>query len=183
MQEIWRDIKGYEGFYQVSNLGNVLSLNYGNRGYAKQLTPKCNNSGRLWVELIVNKKRKPMLIHRLVAMAFIPNPNNHPQINHIDENPKNNRVENLEWCTQEYNIRSYCERHPVRYRPPRRSTDKYKNRLSLTVEQYTKNGEFVRSWDNSVQVKNETGWSDWSISECCRGNRKSAYGFIWRYAN
>ena len=84
MKEIWKDIEGYEGRYQISNLGNVMSLNYGNHGYPRQLTPKCNNSGRLWVELIVDGERKPFLIHRLVAMAFIPNPEGYPQVNHKD---------------------------------------------------------------------------------------------------
>ena len=101
MEEIWKDIDGYEGLYQISNLGNVKSLNYRNQGIERILTPKCNNAGRLWVELARNGDRKPMLIHRLVAMAFIPNPNGYPQVNHMDENPKNNRVDNLEWCTAE----------------------------------------------------------------------------------
>ena len=112
MEEIWKDIDGFEGLYQVSNFGNVMSLNYGNRGYAKKLTPKCNNSGRLWVELLKGGKRKCMLVHRLVALAFIPNPNNFPQINHKDENPKNNFAFNLEWCTQSYNNNYSIERHP-----------------------------------------------------------------------
>lgn len=112
MEEIWKDIDGFEGLYQVSNFGNVMSLNYGNRGYAKKLTPKFNNSGRLWVELLKGGKRKCMLVHRLVALAFIPNPNNFPQINHKDENPKNNFAFNLEWCTQSYNNHYSIERHP-----------------------------------------------------------------------
>lgn len=183
MEEVWKNIEGYEGRYQVSNLGNVLSLNYRNHGYAKQLTPKCNNNGRLWVELFADKKRKPFLIHRLVAAAFIPNLEGHPQINHKDENPKNNRVENLEWCTQEYNIQYYLDRHPAEKRKPRTSTNKYGVRLTLTIEQMTLTGEVVRRWDNSRQVAKELGWSDWSISECCRGKRKTAHGYIWRYAS
>ena len=183
MEEIWKDIQGFEGIYKVSNLGNVLSLNYRKQGYSKLLTPKCNNCGRLWVELRNNGVVKQYLIHRLVAMAFIPNLNNYPEINHIDENPKNNKVTNLEWCTREYNIRYYCEHHKKQKREVRNYSKKYQNRKNLKVNQYTKNGEFIRVWDNARQVFNHKGWSDWSISECCRNKRKTAYGFIWQYAN
>lgn len=182
MQEIWKDIKGYEGLYQVSSLGNVMSLNYQNHGYAKLLTPKCNNTGRLWVELCNNNKKNAFLIHRLVALAFIENPNNYPQINHIDENPKNNNVENLEWCTQEYNIKYYLDRHKQE-RKVKNYSSKYKKRIDLKIYQYSLNGKLIKIWNNSREVCKECGWSDWSISECCRGNRKTAYGFIWRYAN
>lgn len=108
MTEEWRDIKGYEGIYQVSNLGNIKALkrkrknglvykehlmkSYDARGGYKRIM-LCDDS--------MNKNR--FMVHRLVAMAFIENPNNLPQINHKDENPKNNNVENLEWCTCKYN--------------------------------------------------------------------------------
>jgi len=183
MVEIWKDVPGYEGLYQISNLGNVLSLNYRNHGYSQVLVPKRNNSGRLWVELYGHRKRKPCLIHRLVATAFIPNPNGYPQINHKDENPTNNRVDNLEWCTGDYNIRYYLERHRGQLGKNRKATDGYGKRLCLAVEQLTLEGRLVRLWDNSRQVFCELGFSDWSVSECCRGNRKTAYGYIWRYAS
>ena len=189
MEEIWRDIEGYEGLYQVSNLGNVLSMNYRHLGYMKNLTPKVNNGGRLWVELMKDGVRRQFLIHRLVATAFIPNENNLPQINHKDENPKNNRVDNLEWCTHRYNMEYTMRRHPDRYPGfngivPRRPERCRKNgkRTAFPVNQLTKAGELVRQWPNSVSVKLEMGWSDWSVSECCRGNRKTAYGFKWQYA-
>lgn len=178
MKEIWKDIAGYEGLYQVSNLGNVRSMNYRGRGIIKNLTPKCNNAGRLWVDLWKNGSGKCYLIHRLVAIAFIPNPHRYPQINHIDEDPKNNRVENLEWCTALYNVRYFNERHPDKLSAPRGS-----NKNVKPVNQISTTGEIVKTWPNSREVLRELGWSDWSISECCRGNRKSAYGFIWQYAN
>lgn len=129
----------------------------------------------------ITVKKRQFLIHRLVAMAFIPNPNGYPRINHIDENPKNNRVENLEWCTQEYNIQYYLERHPPKVKEKR--CLKNKKRKHLKVKQYALDGTLLRKWDNSRQVCVEKGWSDWAISECCRNKRKTAYGFIWRYAN
>lgn len=180
MEEVWKDVQGYEGLYMVSNLGNVKSMNYANRGYARNLVPKTNNSGRLWVELAKNGARKPLLVHRLVATAFIPNPENFPEINHIDENPKNNEVRNLEWCTHEYNNRIYREHHPLRPRTVR--WVKKSPRLHLKVNQIDEHGNIVKQWPNSRDIFKETGMSDWSISECCRGKRKTAYGFKWQYA-
>ena len=182
MNEVWKDVEGYEGRYQVSNLGNVKSLRYGGRNEARNLVPKCNNSGRLWVELFSNGNKKCMLVHRLVAIAFIPNPNNYPQINHIDENPKNNCVENLEWCTCQYNISTYFENHKDFFRN-RKSTQTRKRRLDSAIEQCELNGNLVSTWPNSREVEIQKKWSAWSIQECCRGNRKTAYGYIWRYAN
>ena len=167
MTEVWKDIDGYEG-YQVSNIGNVRSMNYRGTGIAKNLIPKENNCGRLWVEL----KGKPFLIHRLVATAFIPNENNLPQINHKDENPKNNNVENLEWCTGEYNRNAYLANHKGGRR---------KNNV-VPVNQIDCFGNIVKRWDDSRTIANETGMNQWSITQCCDGKRKTAYGFRWQYA-
>lgn len=186
MEEIWKDIQGYEGIYQVSNLGNVKSLNYRNRGYAQNLVPKTNNKGRLWVELAKNRIKKPFQISRLVAETFVENPEKLPIVNHKDENPKNNRVDNLEWCTLSYNVRYSIKRHPERTRKGiqtgKRNCIRNGKLTNLRVYQLTLEGEIVREWDNSTQIKRETGMSDWSISECCRGNRSKAYGFRWQYA-
>ena len=182
--EIWKNIEGYEN-YQVSNLGNVRNLNYnGTKGNVKNLVPKKNNSGRLWVELWANGRGKIFLIHRLVGMAFIPNPDNLPQINHKDENPLNNCVENLEWCTASYNVKYSARLHPERFRNRHYSNHKgHGNKLSLKINQYDLQGNFIRSWDNSRTIFLETGMSDWSITQCCRGNRHTAYGYTWQYAN
>ncbi len=106
MQEIWKDVQGYEGLYQVSNLGKVKSFR-GSCKFGKPkellLKPTLINSGYGVVTLYSNEKRKKFQIHRLVATAFIPNPMNLPCVNHKDENKLNNSVENLEWCTYEYN--------------------------------------------------------------------------------
>ena len=101
--EIWKDIVGYEGCYQVSNLGRVKSLFYNIKGIEKILKPvKCTN-GYLSIHLHKAGKRKCYLSHRLVAEAFIPNPDSLPQVNHKDENITNNIADNLEWCSPKYN--------------------------------------------------------------------------------
>ena len=112
-KEEWRAIQGYEGIYEVSNFGNVRSvdryLDCKIKNVNKHLwkgriiSQQKRKDGRLTVALYSHSKRKRMLVHRVVADAFIPNPNNYPCINHKDENPANNKVENLEWCTYKYN--------------------------------------------------------------------------------
>ena len=111
MEEIWKDIKGYEGLYQVSNLGKVRSLdryvnsNKNSKRLAKgQILKPYLWSGYPNVNLCINQKRKGKQIHRLVAEAFLPNPNNYSIVNHIDENPLNSKLSNLEWCTQKHNV-------------------------------------------------------------------------------
>lgn len=112
MNEEWRPIEGYEGLYEVSNTGRVRSLDmYVKIGYGsyrlhkgKVLSPGKNKDGYLLINLHCNEKNKKCLVHRLVAQAFIPNPDNLPQVNHKDEDKLNNRVENLEWCDAKYNI-------------------------------------------------------------------------------
>ena len=102
--EVWKDIKGYEGLYQVSNLGNVMSLHYrGTKNKKQLLKPAKDKDGYLSIALYKDGKTKQYRVHRLVASAFIPNPNNYSQVNHINEIKDDNRVENLEWCTAKYN--------------------------------------------------------------------------------
>lgn len=185
MREIWKDIPGYEGLYRVSNLGNVKSLNWRNTGEAKNLYLKPHRRGYLQVELAKNGIKKCFVVHRLVATAFLPNDDLLPQVNHKDENKKNNRADNLEWCTQSYNAIYSLNKHPER-KPPRggrrkgcrfKGTNSEKRVLQLNVD-----GTLIREWACSRDIFLQTGMSDWSISECCRGNRKTAYGYKWRYA-
>ena len=104
-KEVWKDIKNYEGLYEVSNFGNVRSLNYNHTNKIKILKPHKNQKGYYLVSLCKNGEVKSHSVARLVAMAFISNPNNYPQVNHKDEDKTNNKVENLEWCNNQYNKR------------------------------------------------------------------------------
>jgi len=189
--EVWKDIEGYEGLYQVSSLGNVRSLNYQKRGYAKNLTPKVNNRGYEWVELRKNGKKKQFVIHRLVGEAFLENPNNYPIINHKDENKTNNKVDNLEWCTLSYNVKYSMERHPERYKVSfshkgnRAKRDFYKLKTkyaNVHINQLSIMGEFIKQWFNFAELKHAKNYHNTSIKECCEGKRKTAYGYRWEFA-
>ena len=122
-QEIWKDIQGYEGLYQISNLGRVKSLEriiITNNGITKKISekilkPYLKGNGYYNIVLRKDSKTKCYFVHRLVAKEFIPNPDNLPQVNHKDENKLNNNVDNLEWCTSKYNNNygTHNERHAL----------------------------------------------------------------------
>jgi len=133
------------------------------------LTPGKDTNGRLLVKLSKNGKKKQLLIHRLVAKAFIPNPLGYPVINHRDENPSNNVVSNLEWCTVRYNncYGTVLKRKAV------------KN--SKSVLQYDEDGNLVKKWSSATEVERQLGFHQTSICKCCRGKLKSAHGFVWKY--
>ena len=167
-EEIWKDIVDYEGLYQISNQGRVKSLKYGKERIMK---PGNNGDGYLFVWLWKNGERKKYKIHRLVAQAFLHNPNNLPQVNHKDEDKTNNKVDNLEWCSSKYNI-NYGTRN-------QRCVDK----ISKPVLKYSKNGELIKEWKSLADVERNLGYFKTNISNCCTGRYNSAYGFIWKYKN
>lgn len=160
----WRPVNGYEGKYEVSNTGMVRSLNYNKTGSIQILKPLNNNLGYLKVRL----SGKSYFIHRLVAQAFIPNPLNLPQVNHKDENKQNNRVENLEWCTAEYN---------TNYGNGNKGRELKHNKPIIQI----KDGHPILKWASAKLVHQCLGWNANNIKECCKGRRKTANGFEWRY--
>ena len=172
MKEIWRDIKGYEGLYQVSNLGRVRSLKFDKE---RVLSAGNCKRGYLLVVLCKDGKPKPYKVHRLVAQAFIPNPDNLPQVNHKDENPTNNVVSNLEWCDSKYN--NNYGTHTERSAKARKN---HPNQ-SKPVFQYTKDGTLVKSYPSASEVMRQTGYAQGNISACCLGKLPNTYGFIWSY--
>lgn len=164
MQEIWKDIPGYENLYQVSNIGNVRSLHnrYKNKEYLK---PCINGKGYLLVSLCKNHSQKSINVHRLVAQVFIPNPNNLPCINHKDENKQNNNVDNLEWCTYQYN-NTYGQRLT-------------KSALKQGIPVKCIETEVIYS--SAYAASRATGIWQSGICLCCKGRKKTAGNFHWQY--
>ena len=178
--EQWLPIEGYEDLYQVSNLGRVKSLNYRKSNQEKILKQDTNKKGYQQVQLYKDRKPKTFRVHRLVANAFIPNPNNLPQVNHKDEVKANNHVSNLEWCTVEYNI-NYGTRNEkvskLMYGKLGKDCPNSKQVIQLTLS-----GEVVRKWDSTMDIQRELGYNQCNISKCCKGKRKTSNGYKWVYA-
>lgn len=186
MEEIFVDIKGYEGLYQISNLGRIKSLLFGKE---KILKGSKDKDGYLKIILCKEEKHKTYKVHRLVATAFIPNPNGYRCVNHKDEDKANNCVENLEWCSNKYNSNyGTCQQRRVKNtdykKVGRKNAEKLLNRKdqSKIVLQYTKDNEFVKEWE-TLRECGRNGFKISNISSCCRGKRKTHKGFIWKYKN
>lgn len=174
MQEIRKDVIGYEQQYQVSNLGNIKSKDrtivdcLGRKRKLKSCEIKIQTSkiGYKQVLLHKNGEVRTHLVHRLVAEAFIPKTEaNKNEINHKDENKSNNNADNLEWCDHKYNI-NFGTR-----------TEK----TSKKVYQYTKSKKKVNEYQSAWEVHRQLGYDQSSICRACNGTRKNAYGYIWSY--
>jgi len=172
--EIWKDIKGYEGLYQVSNMGRVKSLERtlinmnGQKRHWKEriLKQRPTRNGYLQVDLCnISCTRKTLSVHRLVCEAFHENPKNKPCVNHIDENKANNVVSNLEWCT----VKENCN-HGTR-----------NARMAKSVGQYTRDGKLVKVWQSIMEVERQLGFAHSHISKVALGKAKTAYGYVWKY--
>ena len=160
--EIYKDVEGYEGLYQVSNLGNVKSLgNDKTRKEKIRILTKNKKNGYLFLILSKEGKHKRYYIHRLVAQAFIDNPNNLPEVNHKDEDKTNNHVTNLEFCDRKYNV-NYGTR-----------TEKTSKQV-LCVE----TGKVYYS---AYEVERQLGFARSNISSACNGRIKQAYGYTWKF--
>lgn len=174
VEEIWKDIDGYDGKYQVSNLGRIRSIYTGNKHRIIILKPMVQKNGYLYVALWKDNKKKNRLIHRLVALAFVDNPNNYCEVNHKDENKENNSVENLEWCEHKTNINyGTCKQ-----RISESKTNHPKH--SKITYQYTKDGVLVQVWASAAEIERQLGYCAHVISACRGGKIKSAYGYIWK---
>ena len=165
--EIWKDVAGYEGFYQVSNKGNVRSVarkdSRGHRYRGRVLKQGYGSSGYLHIDLHKNGKSKTRAVHRLVAEAFLPNPKGLPQVNHIDELKDNNELANLEWCTREYNVN-----HGTRNKRMAQAQSKKVRAVNA------KTGDVVEF--NSTAAAGRKGYYQSSVSRACRGNYKASTG-------
>ena len=179
MNEIWKtavyDSEIYEELYKVSNLGRILSLNYRNTGKSELMTPFDSGDGYLKVQLWKNGKYKTCSVHRLVAETFLENPENLPEVNHIDEDKTNNRVDNLEWKSH----RDNCN-HGTRNQ--RAAKAKINGKKSKKVLQFTLSGEFIREWP-SIHECERNGFNRGAVAACCHGKQKTHKGFLWMFAD
>ena len=171
MKEEWKDIEGFEGYYQVSNMGNVKSLNYNKTGKEKIMKTWDSGQGYQKVQLCKDGKSKTYTVHRLVATAFLENPDNLPVINHKDENPKNNNVDNLEWCSVLYNntYNGKIERIAEKNKKPIYSINKVSG--------------LIMYWNSIKEASRVLGIAPQSISNCLKGRHKSIKGYTFFYAN
>lgn len=187
-EEIWNNIEGFEGKYMVSSFGRVKRLSSYYRRTEIILNPPLGSRGYLQIILSNNGKRKTYLVHRLVAKAFIPNPNNLTQVNHKDENKQNNCVDNLEWCDSKYNI-NYGNgiKKRVRTNVKNGVYDKIgkinKKNFSKPINQYTKEGVFIKKWDCIMDIQRELGFDHRQINNCLKHRQKTAKGYVWQYAD
>lgn len=187
--EIWRTAiyKGeiYEGLYKVSNLGRVKNINYRNTGRERLMKPSETKSGYLTVGLYKNEKMKTCRVHRLVAEAFLPNPENLPHINHKDEDKTNNFVflneygsvdkekSNLEWKSPKDN----CNHGTRNERISKAMTN---GKLSKRVLQLSLSGDLIKEWESTREC-GRNGFCQGAVSDCCRGKLKTYKGFRWEY--
>ena len=164
-EELWKDIPNYEGLYQISNLGNIMSIRR-----KRLIKSDRRKDGYIQVHLIKDKKMKNFLLHRLVAITFIENYNDYEFINHIDGNKENNSLNNLEWCDRSYNILHAYDNELIKKRKK--------------VEQYDKDNNLLNIYESIMEASKKTNIDRSNISACCKGKKKhkSAGGYIWRYA-
>lgn len=174
--EIWKDIKGYEGLYQISSLGRVKSLKFGKD---KILKPTHTYNKYMRVDLCHHNKVKKHKVHRLVAEAFIPNPEGKSEVNHINTIQTDNRVENLEWCTHKENMNNPLTKE--------KQSKRFKGKQgfglphSKPIVQLTKQGELVAFWLTAMDAVRDCGYTQTHISNCCKGKLKTTGGYKWMY--
>lgn len=179
MIEIWKDVVGYEGYYMISNIGRVKTVSRLKRAKGNGVSPvkeyirppRVDKYGYPVITLCVDSKPKKFTIHRLVSIAFIPNPDNKPQVNHIDANKFNNSVDNLEWVTALEN-HQHAQKMGL-------FNDLY-NRKSKNVLQMDLNNNIISVWRSASECGRH-GFNREIVRDCCLCRRKTHKGFKWKY--
>lgn len=182
IKEIWKPIDGFED-YEISNLGKVKSLNYKRTGKEKILKPAKNKDGYLLVVLCRNGKRKTFRVNRLVASAFLPNPEGFEQVNHIDEVKTNNCVSNLEFCTPKYNI-NYGTHNERMVAALTNRQDKSK---AVEASRFSDFRTIEFRFCSTMEA-NRNGYNQGNVAACCRGcfhreGNNRYKGLFWRFAS
>lgn len=179
--EIWKDIQGYEGLYQISNYGRVRTVDrvsfqkHWQGGESKYLhkgkirTPHMRKNGYFSINLVKDRKQKTFNIHRLVALHFIPRVEGKEYVNHIDADKTNNHVSNLEWCTQKENIQ-YAYDNGTKTPPHERK-----------ISQFDMDGNLLKVWKSETEIERVLGIYQANIYKVCKGLRKQAGGYKWQY--
>lgn len=179
--EIWKDVPGYEGFYQVSSMGRVKNLPKNRKVFhggiytqkEKILTPSLRG-GYLIQVFTTNKFRKTFSVHRLVAMAFLPNADNKPEVNHVNGNRSDNRVENLEWATGSENVsHAYAVLN-------RKASTLGRGKAMIEVTKTTLLGEYIATYKSIAEAAKENNLDRFHISQVIRGKRPQEGGFLWK---
>ena len=178
--EIWKSLKDYEDYFEISSIGNLRRIKFDDEKNKKKFElpfyrkPVLDKDGYLKYKIHINGKYKTFFSHRLVALNFIENPLNKKEVNHINGIKDDNRVENLEWVTQSEN-----RRHCLKYLNPKLRN----NKLSKKTYQYDLQMNLITVFPSAKEAGRKTGIQQTNISECCRGLRKQVGGFIWSYVN
>lgn len=183
MREIWRDIKGYENEYQVNQYGEIRTLKDSSVCKANTiLKPQISKrNGYVYQMLWKNGKAKLFRVHRIVASAFVDNPNNYKQVNHIDGNKTNNNAENLEWCSQSQNMKhAYKNKLQVPSEKQRKAIIN-SNKLKQKKVCQIKDGKIINIFSGISEASRQTKISISCISRCCNLKRKSTNGYEWRF--
>jgi hypothetical protein len=186
--ETWKSPPGYQGLYEISTYGRIKSKSktiYQSNGHpmtfpSKILKPELRANGYLYVMLCKNGKRKTYKISRLVAQTFIPNPVHLPIVNHKDENKLNNCVDNLEWCTQKYNVNYSIKKHPQRLAALNKRLIAENEKRQKQIVCMNETGEVVKTFSSLREASRKLHISLSSISRCLHNELKTAGGYKWK---
>lgn len=187
--EIWKDCPHYAGYFQVSNLGRVKRLESSRVGRdgkrylvdERLMTPQVKRDGYCYVSITLNGETHYPAVHRLVAKTFLDNPDDKPEVNHIDRDTKNNRADNLQWVTREENMQHWFK--TARKFRGNFYLDPARKRSGYEIEQYDTSGKFIARFSSVSQASRDLGIGQTNIHRVLRGERRTAGGFVWKMVN